>query len=1045
MRAKILNASAGSGKTYQLAYNYVRELVMQPASYRHILAVTFTNKATEEMKSRILKELHRLAADYRSSYRARLIADLGLSPEQIQRRAQEARSKILHDYSRFTVLTIDTFFQRILRAFIKELGIDLNYNIELETASILTKSADSLIEQITTDRDLLRWLTRFVEERIEEGKGWDVREGILALGGEIFKERNRQSLLSNRSREELHELVQRTTAQAEASKREVIEWAQKILKLMEEHGATINDFPYKQTGFMNWPRSVAQTEEITPYTKRAATACDEDGVWGKEGTLSARLRPLLQSLLQKMRTTYDRNIRRWNTAQLLAETYRSFALLGDLYAKVQQLCDEQQLMLLSETKYLLSEFITELDAPFIYEKVGNRFERFMIDEFQDTSVREWENFLPLLRNAMAQSDRQSVLIVGDLKQSIYRWRGGDWKILYREAEEALGAASTEVINLKDNFRSLSELVHFNNRVIERIVRLDNALLNNELHTAVGEGNLKPTVAEELYDTLQNAYSRAAQEPQRKNAHEGYISVENFDDEPPIIERICALIDLGYRPSDMLILVRNSIEGGRIATRLLDFKSTNRDPRYRFDVMTQEALVIGTAPICGFVTATMRLALNPNESLCRALYNQYLKRAFDAPLSDEELHFLQAIRLLSPEEAFERIVLRYELACRTHETAYLQALHEQIVAFSTSRIADLALFLTWWEEQGSAKSISIEESQSTIEILTIHKAKGLEKKVVLIPYCSWPLAPMTSGLKSNIVWAEAEEGDAAQIGQMPIRLRQQMGTSGFSSAYYHELVYSHIDNINLLYVALTRAAESLHVFIPAKGEKHVGALLRAVLQEENFTDRYTAGTLTGPAPKDDAREELPEESARREEPARKADHTLLKGYPTSETELLLSFSSERYFDHNAESLSPRNFGILMHKAFEEAHDRASIEQVICRMEQDALLSHSDAEELRHMVEKALSEPTVGEWFDGSWSEIRTEEAILSAGKNHLQRPDRVMIRGTEAVIVDYKFGELNRDHYRRQLLRYEQLLREMGYTKVSGYLWYVKQGKIEQVI
>ncbi|MBQ1978369.1 MAG: UvrD-helicase domain-containing protein, partial [Alistipes sp.] len=234
MRAKILNASAGSGKTYQLAYNYVRELIMQPSIYRHILAVTFTNKATEEMKSRILKELHRLASDYRSSYRERLMEDLGLSQHEIQKRAIEARSRILHDYSRFTVLTIDTFFQRILRAFIKELGIDLNYNIELETATILTKSADSLIEEITTNRDLLGWLTRFVEERIEEGKSWDVRDGILALGNEVFKERNRQSIISARSREELHELVQRTTREAEASKARLIERARELMTLVEK-------------------------------------------------------------------------------------------------------------------------------------------------------------------------------------------------------------------------------------------------------------------------------------------------------------------------------------------------------------------------------------------------------------------------------------------------------------------------------------------------------------------------------------------------------------------------------------------------------------------------------------------------------------------------------------------------------------------------------------------------------------------------------------------------------------------------------------------
>lgn len=194
MRARILNASAGSGKTYQLAYKYVRDVVEQPGIYRHILAVTFTNKATEEMKSRILKEIHLLASGQPSSYLDNLCRELSLDAATVRRRAREVRSKILHDYSRFTVLTIDTFFQRILRAFIKELGIDLNYNVEIETASVLTKSADTLIEQITTDRDLQRWLTDFVQERIDEGKKWDIRDGILTLGGELFKEKNKDAL-----------------------------------------------------------------------------------------------------------------------------------------------------------------------------------------------------------------------------------------------------------------------------------------------------------------------------------------------------------------------------------------------------------------------------------------------------------------------------------------------------------------------------------------------------------------------------------------------------------------------------------------------------------------------------------------------------------------------------------------------------------------------------------------------------------------------------------------------------------------------------------
>ncbi len=239
---------------------------------------------------------------------------------------------------------------------------------------------------------------------------------------------------------------------------------------------------------------------------------------------------------------YDANMRSWNTCDLLRENYRSFALLSDLYERVQQLCDEQNMMLLSETKYVLSEFIGHNDAPFIYEKVGNRFERFMIDEFQDTSVKEWENFLPLLQNAMSQTAETSVLIVGDIKQSIYRWRGGDWRILHEKAQKALGPGNTVVENLQENWRSLPAVVDFNNRIIERIVAADNLLLNETLSKAADAGAIDPAEAASLHDTLADAYRGHAQTPRRKAEHPGYVSVETFAEPPPVVERICAQID-----------------------------------------------------------------------------------------------------------------------------------------------------------------------------------------------------------------------------------------------------------------------------------------------------------------------------------------------------------------------------------------------------------------------------------------------------------------------------------------------------------------------
>ena len=1047
MRAKILNASAGSGKTYQLAYKYVHDVIEEPELYRHILAVTFTNKATEEMKSRILKEIHRLAAGDESSYLRDLCDELSLDERTVRKRAASARAKILHDYSRFTVLTIDTFFQRILRAFIKELGIDLNYNVEIETASVLSKSADALIEQITTDGALQRWLTSFVQERIDEGLKWDVRDGILALAGEIFKEKNKSALNHAPSREELEGIVRRISAHAEASKQELRQTAAQAVGIISGAGLSVEDFPYKAAGFARWFYAVADGS-TEGYGARVAAAAADEAKWGKAGSPSRNLAPQLRPLLTRMCELHDAGHRIWNTCNLLRENFRSFALLADLYARVQQICEEQNLMLLSETKYLLSEFIDHNDAPFIYEKVGNRYDRFMIDEFQDTSVKEWENFLPLLQNAMAQSEKCSVLIVGDIKQSIYRWRGGDWRILHDRALQALGPNNTEVVVLKENWRSLPDIVKFNNGIIDEIVRNDNLALNTGLQAAAETGAISRAEADALRDTLANAYRQQAQTPRRKGQHPGYVSVETFDGEPPVVERICQLLDRGFRPCDIMILVRGATDGARVAAELLDFKQHNTDPRYRFDVMTQEALVIGNAPISSFIAAALRLALNPGESLSRALFNHYLGRAFDAPLSDREADFFRSIRLLSPEEAFERIVMEFDLQHESRQTAYLQAIHEQIIAFCSTKIADIALFLRWWDETGSGRSLSVDESLSTIEITTIHKAKGLEKPAIVIPYCSWALDPKSSGSIQNIVWARACEGEAEAVGQFPVRYRKAMADSEFSAEYYREQVYSHVDNINLLYVALTRAAESLHVFIPQRNTRTVGALLLGAFHTEGEVVR--AGELEGRYTTDERGEHFTFGRFEGPEPVKApgnaSRHLVLEAYPTAQADLRLRLPSQRYFEEeDTAEISPRDFGILMHKAFEQADDEHEIYRAVDRMVCDATLSEEEARQLRERIARALELPEVREWFGGGWTRVRNEQEIIIPGSASTRRPDRVMVAPDgRTVVVDYKFGELDAERYRRQIREYLRLLRDMGQQPVEGYLWYVRLGKVEKV-
>ena len=393
---------------------------------------------------------------------------------------------------------------------------------------------------------------------------------------------------------------------------------------------------------------------------------------------------------------------------------------------------------------------------------------------------------------------------------------------------------------------------------------------------------------------------------------------------------------------MMILVRSGTDGTKVASALLDFKRRNTDPRYRFDVMTQEALIVGTAPISSFVIACLKLAMNPADSLSRAIYNHFsAKPSFDAELTEEEVVFLKSLRLFPPEEAFERIVMRYDLQERREEIAYLQAVHEQIINFCAGRVADIPLFLKWWDEQGSGRSLSVEQGETTIEITTIHKAKGLEKKVVLIPYCNWTLNPKSSGLSANIVWAEGTDEELEEIGRFPVRYKTSMGESLFSADYYREMIYAHVDNINLLYVALTRAVESLHIFIPQKGAKgpNVGQLILQNIAPEDGTVRLDG--LEGSYSRDEAAETYefgefagPEPDTHRKA---KAAHVLLGDYPTSEPQLQLRLPTERYYEEEGRAeLTPRDFGILMHRVFENAATTDEIYTAIEAMTQDGVL-------------------------------------------------------------------------------------------------------------
>ena len=1048
-RAKILSASAGSGKTYQLAYKYVMDIIEQPEMYRAILAVTFTNKATEEMKSRILREIHTLAAGNNSPYLADLCSELGMSAAKVRSQAMRARTLILHDYSRFSVLTIDKFFQRIIRAFIKELGIDLNYNIELDPSQLLARGADSLVEEIASNDQLKSWMLAFAEDRLKDGHRWDMRGDLKTLGKEIFKEGSRERMKMRQSKQQLGQIVAQAERDANEARNKISQYGQDALNIIRAAGLEPTLFNGKSRSFVCRFEKYAQGD-LGAFSKTMEDALSDIGpdyvVWcGKSA--SANLKSVVPQLLGILQNIYDERPKAEklvNTASLLRDNYRSFALLADLYDKINDICDKENIMILGETKHILSTFVDGSNAPFIYEKVGNRYERFMIDEFQDTSVREWENMLPLLQNAMAASDKCSVLIVGDVKQSIYRWRGGDWRLLQEVAKRDLGPVNIESVVLKSNYRSLEMVVDFNNKMISEVVKRDNEHLNNVIDKALSDKSISSSLHASLYNIINSAYTNHEQSVGRKSTDQGYAELTLFDStlvDTPLIETIEDVISRGYRYRDILILVRGATDSRKVADLLFKYKA---EKGVAFNVHTADALTIENCDVANFIIALFRLTANINDAVERGVYNRFTGKSFDHKFDEKEQAFIKRIAHLSPMEAFEQIVAEYKEHIHTEHIAYLQAMHEGIYSFSTSRIADIQRYLAWWDERGKNDTLSVDMTDDTIEISTVHKAKGLERDVVIIPYCKWDTAPKAS--LQPVIWSQAADDSVSTIGEFPVTYGSEMQNSLFTADYYNEMVMSHVDGVNLLYVAMTRASKELYMLVPTR------------LNTKSVSDTVSniVPLLTGAVSAVVGEPDFADDERRIYRYGKKLDlrqaskgvsnngNIILGDYTTHMPEIKVR-TQNRKLESDGEVLSNdlRRMGQHMHKIFEQV---ASVEQINIKIDQlakQALITGEEAERLKSAVDRAMQDAVVREWFTSDWDDVKTEVDIITA--DNCRRPDRVMIKGGRAVVVDYKFSNNINNRHDKQVAHYVELLRQMKqYDTVEGYVWYVPLGEVRRV-
>lgn len=1050
-KVKILKASAGSGKTYRLAYEYIKGVVRDPILYRGTLAVTFTNKATEQMKRRIIGSLHALASAPETApeggdsipYLDDLIRETGLSRSLIVRNAAQARTMILHDYSRFAVSTIDKFFQRVARAFFRELGLDFDYTVEIDRDWVLSAAVDRMLERTASDRTLREAVDRLIDERAESGKGWDVRPDIMRIGAELFKE----SYVPNpNGAERILEIYNGIAGDIAERFAAVKRAAVRAVETIAAAGLSLDDFPYKNQGFAGYLFGLAEADAPKGYGVRFQQAAENAESWcGKKSPLRDRIMALegvLMPLLCEIREGVDALLKDSNTRELTGENLGRSLLLAWLGAEVRAVSAERNLVMIHETAALIHRLVTGNDAPFIYEKVGNAYSRYMIDEFQDTSENQWRNFVPLLDNALAENDGEPVMLIGDVKQSIYRWRGGNWRILGYEAGEHFAGALAEAVPMDTNWRSERNIIDFNNSLMRRVVEHDSVLLGEFLEPAPAQ--LRP-LAEILRHSYEGFEQKASPGKMEREA-EGYVEViPAFRDQVGALmtERVADILSRGYALRDIAVLVRSNGEARRAADALLEAG---------YAIVSQEALLLSGSPVVGFVMAVFAMADHPEDSVARAQYNAFLGRPYGAGLSGEESDFIAGLLRSALTESFERILVRYGLNRRRDAVSYLQALYQVIISYSKQTISDVPLLLEWWRENGGKKTVYLPSEQDAVTIMTVHKAKGLEFPCVLIPFCDWELLPKSTGAGTTL-WVSAGGEPAGlfpELGPVPVGYKKLMESSHFAGDYYRESVYAHVDNLNLLYVALTRAERELYVMYDtqARGVARVSKLIDAVLPlfevlcrseyvlpDGSEGELFSFGTK-GPAPVS-AGASLPEGGERR---------IVLDDFPSHDAgqRVRARWSSDRYFGQDSEAVSPRRYGVLMHRLFELLGSPEELEGALAKMRVAGDVT-SDAEEslLRERALSALKDPAVARWFSPQWEVVHSERDIIAGGG--VRRPDRVMTQGRErAVVVDYKFGALHKANYRTQVREYMELLRGMGYAEVEGYLWFVELGDVERV-